>query len=275
MPKAYWIARVDVRDPETYKKYVETAKPAFERHKAKFLARGGKHRSAGRAGSRPQCGDRVSLHGRGAGLLEFAGIHRGARHPRTRERGRICPCRRGLKPRRTALFVPAANIRALEKARGLAADVVILDLEDAVAPEEKDAARDRAIKVARDYAPRETVVRINSAGTPWHAADLKAVAGSAADAILLPKITGRDDVIAAQGCSAGQSRLGDDRDAARGVQRPGHRRCRRRLSGARAATTCCMPRRAATSRPRQSSCRHVALRAGGAGRAHHRVGRRA
>ena len=42
MPKAYWIARVDVRDPETYKKYVETAKPAFERHKANFLARGGR-----------------------------------------------------------------------------------------------------------------------------------------------------------------------------------------------------------------------------------------
>ena len=42
MPKAYWIARVDVRDPETYKKYVETAKPAFERHKARFIARGGK-----------------------------------------------------------------------------------------------------------------------------------------------------------------------------------------------------------------------------------------
>jgi uncharacterized protein (DUF1330 family) len=42
MPKAYWIARVDVRDPETYKKYVETAKPAFARHQAKFLARGGR-----------------------------------------------------------------------------------------------------------------------------------------------------------------------------------------------------------------------------------------
>ncbi|HEX4635265.1 MAG TPA: DUF1330 domain-containing protein [Rhizomicrobium sp.] len=42
MPKAYWIARVDVSDPETYKKYVETAKPAFERHQAKFLARGGR-----------------------------------------------------------------------------------------------------------------------------------------------------------------------------------------------------------------------------------------
>jgi citrate lyase subunit beta/citryl-CoA lyase len=103
------------------------------------------------------------------------------------------------------LFVPAANTRALEKARGLAADVIILDLEDAVAPEEKDAARERAIKVARDYAPRETVIRINSAGTPWHAADLKAVAGSGADAILLPKLTGRDDVIAAQAATPGKA----------------------------------------------------------------------
>ena len=112
---------------------------------------------------------------------------------------------KGFRPRRTALFVPAANSRALEKARGLSADVIILDLEDAVAPEEKDAARERAIKVARDYAPRETVIRINSAGTPWHAADLKAVAGSGADAILLPKLTGRDDVIAAQAAAPGKA----------------------------------------------------------------------
>jgi citrate lyase subunit beta/citryl-CoA lyase len=112
---------------------------------------------------------------------------------------------KGFRPRRTALFVPAANTRALEKARGLSADVIILDLEDAVAPEEKDAARERAITVARDYAPRETVIRINSVGSPWHAADLKAVQGSGADAILLPKLTGRDDVIAAQAAAAGKA----------------------------------------------------------------------
>ena len=112
---------------------------------------------------------------------------------------------KGFRPRRTALFVPAANTRALEKARGLSADVIILDLEDAVAPEEKDAARERAITVARDYAPRETVIRINSVGSPWHAADLKAVQGSGADAILLPKLTGRDDVIAAQAAAPGKA----------------------------------------------------------------------
>jgi len=110
-----------------------------------------------------------------------------------------------LRPRRTALFVPAANLRALEKARGLAADVIILDVEDAVAPEEKDAARIRAVKIIRDYAPRETVIRINPAGTPWHEADLKAAAGSGADAILLPKLTGPGEVTAAQAATPGKA----------------------------------------------------------------------
>ena len=84
MPKAYWIARVDVHDPETYKNYVETAKPAFERYNAKFLARGGKTEVLEGAGARPQCGDRVRLHGGRAGLLPLAGIHRGARNSATR-----------------------------------------------------------------------------------------------------------------------------------------------------------------------------------------------
>jgi len=105
---------------------------------------------------------------------------------------------KAFKARRSALFVPAANIRALEKARGLAADVIILDLEDAVAPEEKDAARERAVRLLPDYAPRETVIRINPAGTPWHAADLQAVAKSDADAILLPKLTDPEQVIRAR-----------------------------------------------------------------------------
>jgi citrate lyase subunit beta/citryl-CoA lyase len=105
---------------------------------------------------------------------------------------------KGFKARRSALFVPAANVRALEKARGLSADVIILDLEDSVAPEEKDAARDRAIKAVRDYAPRETVIRINAAGTPWHAADLDAAGKSGAGAILLPKLTGPAEIAAAQ-----------------------------------------------------------------------------
>jgi citrate lyase subunit beta/citryl-CoA lyase len=94
--------------------------------------------------------------------------------------------------------VPAANVRALEKARGLPADVIILDLEDAVAPEEKDAARERVLKAARDYAPRETVIRVNAAGTPWHAADMAAAARSGAGAVLLPKLRDAGEVAAAR-----------------------------------------------------------------------------
>jgi citrate lyase subunit beta/citryl-CoA lyase len=101
------------------------------------------------------------------------------------------------------LFVPAANVRALEKARGLAADVIILDLEDAVAPEEKDAARERVARMARDYAPRETVIRINPVGTPWHDADLAAAIQSGADAILLPKLTDPEVLIAAKARAKG------------------------------------------------------------------------
>ena len=110
---------------------------------------------------------------------------------------------KGFRPRKTALFVPAANVRALEKARGLGADVIVLDLEDAVAPEEKDAARDRAARVARDYGPRETVIRVNPVGTPWHEADLKAAAQSGADAILLPKLTEPEALIAAKARAKG------------------------------------------------------------------------
>ena len=110
---------------------------------------------------------------------------------------------KAYKPRRSALFVPAANLRALEKARGLAADVIILDLEDAVAPQEKDAARARAVDVVRGFAPRETVIRINGAGTPWHAADLEAASRSGADAILLPKLAGPGEIAAAQRAGSG------------------------------------------------------------------------
>lgn len=110
---------------------------------------------------------------------------------------------KAFKARRSALFVPAANARALEKARGLAADVIILDLEDSVAPEEKEAARDRAIKAVAGFAPRETVIRINAAGTPWHLADMAAAARSGADAILLPKLRDAGEIAAAQASTNG------------------------------------------------------------------------
>jgi citrate lyase subunit beta/citryl-CoA lyase len=101
-----------------------------------------------------------------------------------------------FRPRRSALYVPAANPRAIDKAAGLAADVVILDLEDSVAPEAKDAARRAAVQAvtARRFAPREVVIRINGMATPWAAPDLAAAAAAGPDAILVPKIQTADDV---------------------------------------------------------------------------------
>jgi citrate lyase subunit beta/citryl-CoA lyase len=86
--------------------------------------------------------------------------------------------------------MPGANARALEKARTLDADVVIMDLEDAVAPEAKVAARAAVVQAvaAGGYGGREVVIRINGLDTPWGADDLAAVAGSKADAVLLPKV---------------------------------------------------------------------------------------
>lgn len=92
--------------------------------------------------------------------------------------------------RRSALYMPGSNARALEKARTLAADVVIMDLEDAVAPEAKVAARAAVVQAvgAGGFGDREVVIRINGLDTPWAADDLAAVAGSKAGAVLLPKV---------------------------------------------------------------------------------------
>lgn len=95
-----------------------------------------------------------------------------------------------VRPRRSALYMPGANARALEKARSLDADVLLLDLEDAVAPAAKAEARGlvAAALAAGGYGHREKVVRINGGGSPWEAEDLRAVAASGADAVLLPKV---------------------------------------------------------------------------------------
>lgn len=95
-----------------------------------------------------------------------------------------------VRPRRSALFLPASNARAIEKARTLPCDVVILDLEDAVAPAQKQAARDAALAAVRagGFGTRELVVRVNAADTPWGAGDLAALRGSAVEAVLLPKL---------------------------------------------------------------------------------------
>lgn len=89
---------------------------------------------------------------------------------------------------RSALYLPASNARALAKARTLDADMLILDLEDAVPAADKDAARDAAVAaVAEGFGGRIATIRINAADSPFHAADMAAVAGSAAAAVVIPK----------------------------------------------------------------------------------------
>ena len=95
-----------------------------------------------------------------------------------------------IRPRRSVLFLPGSNPRALEKARPLAADGLIFDLEDAVAPAVKDNARASVAAVLRagGYAPRELVLRVNPLDSAWGDADLAAAAGMPIDAVLLPKV---------------------------------------------------------------------------------------
>jgi len=97
------------------------------------------------------------------------------------------------RPFRSVLYIPASNKRALEKARGLAVDAIIFDLEDAVAVEEKAAARGAlAAALAQDYGARAKIVRINALDTEWGLADIAATKG--ADAVLLPKVNSAADV---------------------------------------------------------------------------------
>ena len=101
-----------------------------------------------------------------------------------------------IRPRRSVLFLPGSNPRALEKARSLAADGLIFDLEDAVAPEVKDTARAgvAAALIAGGYAPRELVLRVNPLDTPWGHADLAVAATLPIDAVLLPKVENAERV---------------------------------------------------------------------------------
>jgi citrate lyase subunit beta/citryl-CoA lyase len=100
------------------------------------------------------------------------------------------------RPRRSVLYMPGANTRAMEKARGLPADALILDLEDAVAPEAKPAARANiaAALAAGGYGKRELVVRVNALATPWGYDDMVAAAAMRLDAVLLPKVESADAV---------------------------------------------------------------------------------
>ncbi len=100
------------------------------------------------------------------------------------------------RPRRSVLYMPGSNARALEKARTLAADGLIFDLEDAVAPDAKEAARHNVVEAltAGGYGKREILVRVNGLGTPWGHADIAAAAGSGAHAILVPKVESAETV---------------------------------------------------------------------------------
>jgi citrate lyase subunit beta / citryl-CoA lyase len=100
------------------------------------------------------------------------------------------------RPRRSALYMPASNPRAVEKARTLPCDVVILDLEDAVLPENKDKARDDALAAVKagGFGAREVVIRVNALSTPWGAADLAAASAAGPDGVLVPKVRGPQDI---------------------------------------------------------------------------------
>ncbi|HEY6534168.1 MAG TPA: CoA ester lyase [Acidimicrobiales bacterium] len=103
-----------------------------------------------------------------------------------------------LRPRRSVLYMPGANERALEKAKGIPADTLIFDLEDAVAPDAKGEALDRVCAAASsgEYGAKEIVIRVNGIGTEWHDADIAAAAKAAPDAVLVPKVNSPADVAA-------------------------------------------------------------------------------
>lgn len=104
-----------------------------------------------------------------------------------------------VRPRRSVLYMPGSNQRALEKARSIPADALILDLEDAVAPDAKVAARDMICKAVKlgGYGQREVIIRVNALETPWGAEDLMAACDAAPDAILVPKVHRPGDIISA------------------------------------------------------------------------------
>ncbi|WP_076262607.1 HpcH/HpaI aldolase/citrate lyase family protein [Intrasporangium flavum] len=101
-----------------------------------------------------------------------------------------------FRPRRSVLYMPSSNERALEKAKSLPVDALILDLEDAVAPDAKDAARENACAAARsgEYGRREVTIRVNGLGSQWHEADLAAAAATGPDAVVVPKVGSADEV---------------------------------------------------------------------------------
>ncbi|MGH1372898.1 MAG: HpcH/HpaI aldolase/citrate lyase family protein [Cellvibrionaceae bacterium] len=104
-----------------------------------------------------------------------------------------------LKPRRSVLYMPGSNARALEKAKTLNADTLVLDLEDAVAPDQKQAARAQVVEAVKQggYGKREMVIRVNGLDTDWCKDDIRAVASSGVSAVCLPKIETAEQVVEA------------------------------------------------------------------------------
>ena len=104
----------------------------------------------------------------------------------------------GFRARRSVLYMPSSNERALEKARSLPCDGLILDLEDAVAPDAKPGARDAACAAAAsgDYGAREVTIRVNGMDTRWHDDDLAAASAAGPDAVVVPKVGSADEVCA-------------------------------------------------------------------------------
>ncbi len=119
-----------------------------------------------------------------------------------------------VRPRRSVLYMPGSNTRALDKGRSLPADALILDLEDAVAPDAKAEARTNIAAALKEggYGQREIIVRVNGLDTEWGGDDIEALAASGADAILLPKVETAEmvrqaaDLMAAAGAMAGSFR---------------------------------------------------------------------
>ena len=112
-------------------------------------------------------------------------------------RGSVTMTDDAFRPRRSVLYMPSSNERALEKAKSIPCDGLILDLEDAVAPDSKEAAREAACAAAAsgDYGRRELTIRINGADTEWHADDMKAACAAGPDAIVVPKVDSADAVL--------------------------------------------------------------------------------
>ncbi|HWJ80986.1 MAG TPA: CoA ester lyase [Nocardioides sp.] len=101
-----------------------------------------------------------------------------------------------FRPRRSVLYMPSSNERALEKAKSIPCDAIIFDLEDAVAPDAKPAARESAAAAVQsgEYGARELIIRVNGIGTEWHDEDLAVAAKAGPDVVLVPKVNSAEEV---------------------------------------------------------------------------------